>query len=49
MKMVNKPVYIAASLLAILSVVAVSSSGNFNVFAQAAVLPSISIVPEDPL
>ena len=44
MKMVNKPVYIAASLLAILSVVAISSSGNFNVFAQGADFP-ISIVP----
>jgi plastocyanin len=44
MKMVNKPVYIAASLLAILSVVAISSSGNFNVFAQGADFP-VSIVP----
>ena len=44
MKMVNKPVYIAASLLAILSVVAISSSGNFNVFAQGADFP-ITIVP----
>jgi plastocyanin len=44
MKTVNKPVYIAASLLAILSVVAVSSSGNFNVFAQGTDFP-ITIVP----
>src|SRR5919112_4678478 len=44
MKMVNKPVYIAASLLAILSVVAISSSGNFNVFAQGAD-SQVSIVP----
>ncbi len=44
MKMVNKPVYIAASLLAILSVVAVSSSGNYSVFAQGADFP-VSIVP----
>ena len=44
MKMVNKPVYIAASLLAILSVVAISSSGNFSVFAQGAE-SQVSIVP----
>jgi plastocyanin len=45
MKMVNKPVYIAASLLAILSVVAVSSSGNFSVFAQAPPTIEVSISP----
>jgi plastocyanin len=44
MKMVNKPVYIAASLLAILSAVAVSSSGALSVFAQGADVP-VSIVP----
>ena len=44
MKMVNKPVYIAASLLAILSIVAISSSGNLSVFAQGADVP-VSIVP----
>ena len=44
MKMVNKPVYIAASLLAILSVVAVSSSGNLSAFAQGAET-HVSIVP----
>ncbi len=31
--MVNKPIYLAASLLAILSVIAISSSGNYHVFA----------------
>ena len=32
--MVNKPVYLAASLLAILSVIAIGASTNNNVFAQ---------------
>jgi plastocyanin len=32
--MANKPVYIAASLIAILAMIVVSSSGNFSAFAQ---------------
>jgi len=32
--MVNKPIYLAASLLAILSVIAIGASANNNVFAQ---------------
>lgn len=44
MKMVNKPVYVAASLLAILSVVAITSSGNLSVFAQSPDV-QVSIVP----
>ena len=44
MKMVNKPVYVTASLLAILSVVAITSSGNFSVFAQSPDV-QVSIVP----
>ena len=32
--MVNKPIYLAASLLAILSVIAIGASGNTSVFAQ---------------
>ena len=44
MKMVNKPVYIAASLLAILSVVAITSSGSLSVFAQSPGA-AVSIVP----
>ena len=44
MKMVNKPVYVAASLLAILSVVAIASSGNVSVFAQSPDV-QVSIVP----
>ena len=43
MNVVNKPVYIAASLLAILSVIAVSSSGNLSVFAQGTV--PVSVLP----
>jgi plastocyanin len=42
--MVNKPVYVAASLLAVLSVVAIASSGNFSVFAQGTDVQA-SIVP----
>ena len=33
-KMVNKPIYIAASLLAILGMIAFTSSGHFSAFAQ---------------
>ncbi len=44
MKMVNKPVYVAASLLAVLSVVAITSSGNLSVFAQSPDV-QVSIVP----
>ena len=33
-KMVNKPIYLAASLLAILSVIAIGASANNDVFAQ---------------
>ena len=44
MKMVNKPVYVAASLLAVLSVVAIASSGNLSVFAQTSD-GKVSIVP----
>ena len=44
MKMVNKPVYVAASLLAILSAVAIASSGNLSVFAQSPDV-QVSIVP----
>lgn len=44
MKMVNKPVYVTASLLAILSVVAITSSGNLSVFAQSPDV-QVSIVP----
>jgi plastocyanin len=33
-KMVNKPIYLAASLLAILSLVAIGASANLSVFAQ---------------
>jgi plastocyanin len=32
--MANKPVYIAASLIAILAMIVVSASGNFSAFAQ---------------
>ena len=32
--MINKPIYLAASLLAILSVIAIGASGNTSVFAQ---------------
>lgn len=42
--MVNKPVYVAASLLAILSVVSITSSGNLSVFAQSPDV-QVSIVP----
>jgi plastocyanin len=42
--MVNKPVYVTASLLAILSVVAITSSGNLSVFAQSPDV-QVSIVP----
>jgi plastocyanin len=42
--MVNKPVYVAASLLAVLSVVAIASSGNLSVFAQTSD-GKVSIVP----
>lgn len=42
--MINKPVYVTASLLAILSVVAITSSGNLSVFAQSPDV-AVSIVP----
>ena len=32
--MVNKPIYLAASLLAILSMLAIGASANISVFAQ---------------
>jgi len=43
-KMVNKPIYLAASLLAILSVIAIGASGNVSVFAQSDKVQA-SIVP----
>ena len=42
--MANKPVYIAAGLLAILGLVAISSSGSFSAFAQGSDV-KVSIVP----
>ncbi len=42
--MVNKPIYLAASLLAILSVIAIGASANNNVFAQSDKVQA-SIVP----
>lgn len=42
--MVNKPIYLAASLLAILSVIAIGASANNNVFAQSDEVQA-SIVP----
>jgi plastocyanin len=42
--MVNKPIYLAASLLAILSVIAIGASGNTSVFAQSDKVQA-SIVP----
>ena len=42
--MVNKPIYLAASLLAILSVIAIGASGNTSVFAQSDEVQA-SIVP----
>lgn len=44
MKMVNKPVYITASLLAILSAVSIASGGSLSVFAQSPDV-QVSIVP----
>ncbi len=44
MKMVNKPVYVMASLLAVLSVAAITSSGNLSAFAQSPDA-AVSIVP----
>ena len=48
--MVNKPIYLAASLLAILSVVAIGASANNDVFAQsdkvqATIVPGASLWP----
>jgi len=43
-KMVNKPIYLAASLLAILSVIAIGASANISVFAQSDKVQA-SIVP----
>src|SRR5687768_3588476 len=43
-KMVNKPIYLAASLLAILSVIAIGASGNLSAFAQSDKVQA-SIVP----
>jgi plastocyanin len=43
-KMVNKPIYLAASLLAILSLVAIGASANLSVFAQSDKVQA-SIVP----
>ncbi len=42
--MVNKPIYLAASLLAILSVIVIGASGNTSVFAQSDKVQA-SIVP----
>jgi plastocyanin len=42
--MVNKPIYLAASLLAILSVIVIGASANNNVFAQSDKVQA-SIVP----
>ena len=42
--MVNKPIYLAASLLAILSLVAIGASANLSVFAQSDKVQA-SIVP----
>ncbi|MDQ3084334.1 MAG: plastocyanin/azurin family copper-binding protein [Thermoproteota archaeon] len=42
--MVNKPIYLAASLLAILSVIAIGASANISVFAQSDKVQA-SIVP----
>ncbi|MDN5844638.1 MAG: plastocyanin/azurin family copper-binding protein [Candidatus Nitrosocosmicus sp.] len=42
--MVNKPIYLAASLLAILSVIVIGASGNVSVFAQSDKVQA-SIVP----
>lgn len=42
--MVNKPIYLAASLLAILSLVAIGASANISVFAQSEKVQA-SIVP----
>ncbi len=47
MKMFKKPVFVTASLLAILSAVAITSSGNLSVFAQSPDV-QVSIVPGDP-
>ncbi len=44
MKMFKKPVFVTASLLAILSAVAITSSGNLSVFAQSPDV-QVSIVP----
>jgi len=43
-KMVNKPIFLAASLLAILSVIAIGASGNVSIFAQSDKVQA-SIVP----
>jgi plastocyanin len=43
-KMVNKPIYLAASLLAILSLVAIGASANLSAFAQSDKVQA-SIVP----
>jgi plastocyanin len=42
--MVNKPIYIAASLLALISMITITSSGNLPVFAQSPDV-KVSIVP----
>ncbi len=42
--MVNKPIYLTASLLAIFGVIAIGTSGNFDVFAQSNKVP-VSVVP----
>ena len=42
--MVNKPIYLAASLLAIFSVIVIGASGNVSVFAQSDTVQA-SIVP----
>ena len=42
--MVNKPIYLAASLLAVLSIIAIGASANISVFAQSDKVQS-TIVP----
>ena len=37
--MVNKPVYIAASLIAIIGMISITSSGHFSAFAQGSNVP----------
>jgi nitrite reductase (NO-forming) len=43
--MVNKPVYIAASLIAVLSMISITASGHFSAFAQGSEEVKISMLP----